>query len=162
MSVRWSEPGRPGRESFMGKRLVTLMMVLSVVFFRLVQAQDAPATKEAGLVELRAQLEQALARIEALEKRIKSLEANLADARAPGSSRRADQPAAKADDRDAPVMSKDTKLTGTFQNAHGNHAATAVVLNASKDRVVLRITNEYGTRDWDIKVQGGKATLMTT
>jgi hypothetical protein len=122
-----------------------------------VRADDAAPGKQE---DVQAQLREALARIEALEKRVTSLEGELAEARKAGPARRVGQAAVKAEE--AGVLGKDAKLSGTFTNGAGEHAATAVVLSSSKDRVMLRITNEYGTRDWDVKVDGSAATLVGT
>jgi hypothetical protein len=137
----------------MWKWVVIIALVMFGVTSVSVGAEDAPPKQE----DQQAQLRDALARIEALEKRVASLEGELAEARKAGPSRRVGQPAVKADEPG--VWAKDTKLSGTITNSRGDRAATAVVVSSSKDRVLLRVTNEFGVRDWDVRVNGSAASL---
>jgi hypothetical protein len=125
-------------------------------------APSAQASQEDRIAALEAKLADAVARIEALE----------AAAAKPGQppavandkpARPAPKPSAAAAKKDesASYFPKGAKIVGTFAGgASGNQAVEGTVLSRSASGAVLRITNLYGTHDWEVRIKGSKVTLV--
>jgi hypothetical protein len=157
------------------KQLLWTCAAVALTLFALVPfaRADEPATaatqtsQEARIAELEKKLAAAIVRIEALEadaaKRQPSA-SGVATGKQPARSTTTKPltPGKKVDES-VSYFPKGTQVTGTMSSPKtGNIAMKGSVITRTSTTAVLRMTNTFGTRDFEVAIKNGDAALAST